>query len=145
MFKRFTAITVAIAGAFALFGSPAQGAGKPDDCNRVAKADRSLCRMVQGQFPYAYVTDGGLNQIVSGRKLVREITHQGLTRGEMRSALRGEAAAYRKHATGTQAIVVDLGALRKHEGTDAVYTVGFEDRDGKPGGAKDVRVTLVRP
>lgn len=114
MFKHFTAITVAIAGAFALFGSPAQGAGKPDDCNRVAKADRSLCRMVQGQFPYAYATEGGINYVVSGRKLVREITHQGLTETEMRSYLRGEAAAYRLHATGTEAVVLDLRSLKKH-------------------------------
>jgi hypothetical protein len=114
MFKRITAITAALVGAFALVAPSAQGAGKPDDCTRVAKADQPLCRTVQGQFPYAYATEGGINYVVSGRKLVKEITHQGLTKGEMRSYLRGEAAAYREHATGTQAVVLDLRSLKKH-------------------------------
>jgi hypothetical protein len=115
MFKRITAITLAFVGAFALLAPSAQSApSKADDCLRVAKVDRPLCRMVQGQFPYAYATEGGLNYVVSGRKLVREITHQGLTKVEMRSYLRGEAAAYRQHATGTEAVVLDLRSMKKH-------------------------------
>jgi hypothetical protein len=101
--------------------------------------------VVQGQLPYAYATDSGLNQVVSGRKLVREITHQGLTKREMHSYLVGEANAYLRHVVTARSVVLDMDSLRKHHGTDAEFVVGFEDADGKPGGAKSVRVELKRP
>lgn len=115
----------------------AAAAPKPDDCRRVAKADWSLCQRVKGQFPYTYATDGGLNQIVEGRVLVREITHQGLTKREMHSYLTGEAAAYRRYATGSRSIVVNLDSLRKHYGPSAHYEVHVQ--------GKDAAVSIVQP
>lgn len=150
MFKKIAmAFTGIIAGFGLLLGLTSTGAGaapQPDDCNRVAKSDRALCQQVKGQFPYAYVTRGGnVAQVVSGKVLVREITHQGLTKGEMHSYLTGEATQYRRYATGSQSVVINLASLRNAYGTDAQYDVGFHDVDGKPGGKKDIRVELDLP
>lgn len=139
------AIGAALTAALLLASLPATAAPKPDDCNRVAKADRTLCQRVKAQLPYAYVTPSGIAYTVGGKTLVREITHQGLTTREMHSYLHGEATAYREYATGSRSVVVNLASLRRHHGTDAQYTVGFTDRDGKPGGAKDDRVDLDLP
>lgn len=144
--KLTAAIAGAISTAFLAVGlnltTPATAAPKPDDCSRVAKTDRTLCAQVKRQLPYAYATESGVAQIVDGKTLVHEITHQGLTKREMHSYLTGEAAAYKRYATGSRSVVVNLDSLRKHHGTDAQYNVGFSDRDGKPGGAKDTRVDL---
>lgn len=151
----FTGIT---AGLAALFAPTAQAtsdraAARPaavhshaDDCKRVARADRPLCATVRGQFPYAYVGDGGgLNQMAAGRLLVQEIVHGGLTAWEERDALRGAARSYREHATHTRSIVVDLKSLAALCGTDGQFTVGFSDDDGRPGGSKSDRVEIDCP
>lgn len=109
--------------------APADAATQPDDCRRVAKADRTLCAKVKAQKPYAYAVSGGLNQVVGGKALVREITHQGLTKPEMHSYLKGEAAAYKRHVTDARTLTVDLGSLRKHYGPDAVYEVTTQGKD----------------
>lgn len=135
MFKRFTAITVAIAGAFALLGSPAQGATTPDDCNRVASADRAVCRTVKAQHAYGWTDSKGnpKNWVAKGSALVKEITHQGLTKREMGDYLRGEASNYRTWVTH---VTVNMDDVMRKCGSDGMGAVQFVDEDGKPGGAK---------
>lgn len=128
-----------------LFAPSVQAAPKPDDCNRVAKTDRALCRAVKAQVAYAFAVNSGINYTANGRALVHEITHQGLTKGEMHSYLAGEALTYRQHVTGTRSVAVDMNSLRTYHGTDAQWIVGFEDADGRPGGAKEDRVEIDLP
>lgn len=123
----------------------ATAASKPDSCTRVAKADRTLCAKVKRQIAYAYATEGGFVEVPNGRALVKDITHQGLTKTEMHSYLRGEALAYKRHVTDARSVAVDLGSVLKHHGSDAQVIAGFHDRDGKPGGKKDNRVELDLP
>lgn len=140
-----TAFAGILAGLGMLLAPSSQAAPQLGDCKRVAVADQPLCLQVKGQFPYAYATEGGIGYVVEGRLLVREITHQGLTKRETHSALIGEANAYRRYATGARAVVVNLDTLVKHHGRDAQYDVGIRDLDGKPGGAWKPRVQLDLP
>lgn len=144
VFSVFTTAFLAVGLSLAV---PAGAAPKPDDCRLVAKADRTLCQQVRQQTAYAYVTRGGnLVYVPDGRTLVREeVTHAGLTKAEMRSYLRGYVRSYARHAVNTRSVTVDLSSLRRAYGTDAQYTVGFSDRDGKRGGQKDNRVELDLP
>jgi ribosomal protein L35AE/L33A len=133
---------VAITAVFTTIGltvaDPAGAISKPDDCNRVAKADRPLCRQVGYQMPYAYATKGGnLNQVVGGKAVVYDITHQGLTKGEMRSYLRGEALNYARYAVAPGSIIVNTATMRKYIGTDAHYEVHTQ--------GKEVAVSVVQP
>lgn len=101
-FKAYSGITAVLFGLIALLTAPtAQGAAKPDDCNRVAKADRSLCQKVKAQHAYGWTDSVGnpQNWLVNGRLLVREITHQGYTKAEMRDALQGAQRDYRAYVT----------------------------------------------
>lgn len=141
------AIAGVLTGAGLLFAPTAEAAPKPDDCRIVAKADRSLCRTVKAQVAYAYVTKGGnLVYVPNGRALVKhEVTHAGLTKRGMHAYLKGYAFDYAKHVTHARSVAVDLGSLRKAYGSDAEFAVGFEDVDGKPGGAKNDRVELNLP
>lgn len=141
------AIVTALFLAVGLNLTTAAAASKPDDCRLVAKADRTLCAAVKAQKPYAYATRGGnFVEVPSGRVLVHdEVTHAGLTKAEMRSALRGYAADYAGHVTNARAVVIDLGSVLKYHGSDAQVVAGFRDRDGKPGGAKDNRIELDLP
>ena len=116
------------------------------NCARVPANVRDLCTQVNTQVPYAYVgKGGGLNQAVGGNLIVNEITHSGLTQREMRSALRGESLAYRKHFLNTRTIAVDLTSLAALCGTDGQFIVGRTDDDGKPGGSKSTRVEIDCP
>lgn len=119
MKKIVAAFAGSLMGLAILFAPSAQGASKPDDCNRVAASDRALCRVVKAQAAYAYATPSGLAFVVNGRLLVKEITHQGLTKAEMRSYLRGEALSYAQHVTGARSVAVDMGSVRKYYGSRA--------------------------
>lgn len=141
LFGMLTALFLTVGLTLAASATAAQSG----DCQRVAKADRTLCTKVRAQISYAYATDGGFTEVPNGRALVKEITHQGLTKTEMHSALRAAARSYRLHVTGARSVAVDLGSVLKHHGSDAQVIVGFLDRDGKPGGAKDNRVELGLP
>ena len=126
----FVTITAVFTTIGLTVATPADAVVKPDDCRRVATADRALCQQVKRQLPYAYATKGGnLSQVVGGKALVHEITHQGLTKGEMRSYLRGESLAYTRHVTNARVMAVDLGSLRKHFGPDARYEVTTQGKD----------------
>lgn len=141
----FTGITAGFIALMAVTATPTTAAPRLGDCKRVAVADQTLCLTVKGQFPYTYATESGIGYIVDGKTLVHEITHQSLTKREMHSALIGEAAAYRRYATGARAVVVNLDTLIEHHGRDAQYDVGIRDLDGKPGGAWKPRVRLDLP
>lgn len=91
------------AGLLALITPNAQASqhhNHADDCRLVAKNDRTLCARVQGQRAYGWTLgSGAVSSSPNGRTIVHDITHQGLTRGEMRTYLQGEAAQYREHIT----------------------------------------------
>lgn len=133
----FSVITAALVGIGLTITAPAGAAAKPGDCARVAKADRPLCQQVGYQLPYVYATEGGLNQIAGGRELVHDITHQGLTKGEMRSYLRGESLNYARYGVTGTSIIVNYGTMRKHYGADAYYEVHTQGRN--------VDVSIVQP
>jgi len=154
--RTLTAFVGVTAGLVALFTPTAQATSDQapvkarhshaDDCKRVPADVRTLCGWVRGQLPYAYAgSGGGLNQVVSGQLIIREVAHSGLTPREQRSALRGHAAAYRKHVLTTRTIAVDLTSLAKLCGTDGQFIVGRIDDDGKPGGSKSTRVEIDCP
>lgn len=116
------------------------------DCTRVPADVRELCTWVSAQTPYAYVgKGGGLNQVAGGNLIVNEIAHSGLTKREMRSALRGHSNAYTKHVFNTRSIAVDLSSLARLCGTDGQFVVGFIDDDGRKGGSKSTRVEIDCP
>lgn len=138
MFKKITAAFVGLATGLAslLLASSGQASAKGGDCDRVASADRSVCRSVLGQHAYGWTDRNGnpMNWVVSGKVLVREITHQGLSKPEMGDALRAEARSYRDHVT---AVKFNTDWMRKVCGnTDGMGAVTFVDEDGKPGGRK---------
>lgn len=145
MFKRYALITAAMAGFAALFmplsadaapvTAPTAATIRTGDCYWVAPADRNLCRTVRAQHPYGWTDSKGNPQtwVPSGKALVREITHQGLTKGEMRDYLQAEARNYRDHVT---QIKINSDAVLKRCGSDGVGMVSFVDEDGKPGGRK---------
>jgi hypothetical protein len=87
-------------GFAALFAPTAEATGKADDCTLVATADAALCRSVKAQQAYSYLTGGGaLVTVPKGAVLVKDITHDGLSKPQMYAALKGEAADYREHVT----------------------------------------------
>lgn len=92
----------------------------PSDCRRVAVADRTLCRAVYRQHAYGWTTPTGDPQtwVPKGPALVKEITHQGLTKREMHDYLAGEQLNYRD-------MVVDISfsmdAIVKHCGHTRGY------------------------
>lgn len=140
MITRFrTLIALAFAGVLAtlVLAPSAPAATKKNDCHRVAAADYKLCQQVRRQLAYAYATEGGLNQVVGGKALVHEITHQGLTKAEMRSYLRGEALNYTRYALTGSSIIVNTGTMRKYYGADAHYEVHTQ--------GPDVAVSIVQP
>lgn len=137
-------IGATLTAALLMASIPATAAPKPDDCNRTAKADRALCQRVKAQHPYAYATPSLMVYTPSGRALVHEITHQGLTHREIHSALTGEASNYRAHTKG-RTVLLDMASVLRHHGSDAQVTVGFTDADGRPGGTKHDRVELDLP
>lgn len=145
--RKFFAIAFAgiLGGLGMLLAPSSQAAPNLGDCKRVAVADRALCQQVKRQVAYVYFTEGGTAGVAKGSVLVREITHQGLTKREMHSYLTGEALAYAQHVTQANAVAIDLTSLRKHHGSDVQVIVGFTDVDGKPGGKKRNRVELDLP
>lgn len=135
-------ITAAIIGALAVAGlllaPSADATPKPDDCNRTAKADRTLCQTVKRQLAYAYATRGaGLEQVADGRALVHQLTHSGLSKNAMHKALRKETDAYARYALASGTVIVNTASMRKYFGGDAHYEVYA------PGG--DVAVSIVQP
>lgn len=138
------AVATILAGFAFLFAPTADAAAKPDDCLRVAKADRTLCRRVQLQHPYGRTFDGsryGAWSDPSGKALVKEITHSGYTKREMHDELVGEASDYRFNVT---AVPVDVDVIKSECGnTDGMWAVSFVDADGKPGGTKLTYVRVV--
>lgn len=147
MRKFFALMFAGILGGLGFLATAPSSQAAPDlgDCKRVAVTDRALCKQVKAQTAYVYFTEGGKSYVVNGKTLVHEITHQGLTKTEMRSYLTGEALHYAKHVTNANAVAVDLTSLRKYHGTDAQVIVGFRDVDGKPRGAKRNRTELDLP
>lgn len=150
MFNKIAAALVALGAGLALLlgaNSGASAAPKLGDCRLVAKADIPLCQSVQRQGAYVYFTEGG-NQVdvPNGRTLVKhEVTHAGLTKREMHSALVGYAQDYAKHVTYGRSVAVDVGSLVKAHGRDSQVDVGIRDLDGKPRGAWEIRVELDLP
>lgn len=134
------------AGFVALFGFSAEAASPhshASDCKRVAEADRALCRQVQAQHSYgAYYGDPNAYwSVPAGPVIVHELTHQGYTHAEMRAALHGYAAEYRKWVT---AVPVNMDVMVKRCGnTDGQWVVSYRDEDGKPGGLKLTYARIV--
>jgi len=144
----FAGITTGMLGLFAIT-APADAGAAPQtyrDCRLVAPTDRTLCNQVANQLPYYYATKGqNLVGIPAGSVLVTsEVTHAGLTRREMHSALVGYAQDYALHAA-PGSLILDMASMRDAAGTDAQYEAGFRDTDGKPGGKKTYRVRLDLP
>lgn len=141
MFKRYAAITAVLAGFAALF-MPSADAAPAGDCHRVAAADRTLCRSVQAQHSYGWTDSKGNPQtwVPSGKVVVREITHQGLTKAEMRDYLKAADSNFRGHVT---QIKINSDAVLKRCGSDGTGAVTFVDEDGKPGGRKYTWARIV--
>lgn len=135
-------IIAAVVASLALLGgavasASADGVPVSADCKRVAAADRTLCHRVELQHAYGRSFDGtrnGAMVVPSGKKLVHEITHAGLSKRGMHDGLVQEADAYRFNVT---AVPVDMDAIVRTCGsTDGAWAVQFVDADGKPGGVK---------
>lgn len=143
-------ISVAFAGIttgmLTLFGITAEASTpRPSgDCGRVAAADYKLCGQVQRQHPYGVAfPEGGGWSAPSGKALVREFTHQGYTKGEIHSALVGEAKSYRDNVT---AVPVNMDAIVKKCGTTrGQWIVELRDEDGHRGGVKLTHKFIVCP
>ena len=107
------------------------------DCDRVASADRKLCKAVRAQHAYGAFYDNDFDASWSnpnGRALVHEITHDGLSKAQMHDALTAYAAEYRQYVTAVQ---VNMDVMVKRCGnTDGQWIIGYRDEDGKPGGTK---------
>lgn len=123
------------AGLIALFTPTAQATSPQpaDHCKRVARADRALCHQVQRQHPYGHVGATSSWSVPSGRAIVRDITHSGLTKTDMHYALKAEAASYRANVTHVR---VNMDAVLKRCGSDGQMIVRLVDEDGKPDGRK---------
>ena len=117
------AITAALLGAFAVVATPTTAAVPvaavtstlPADCRRVAAADRALCAAVYKQRAYGWTTPAGdpQNWVPNGKALVKEITHQGLTKTEMHSYLTGAQFDYRFYVTD---VSFNVDGITKHCG-----------------------------
>lgn len=113
------------------------------DCRLVAEADRKLCAQVQAQHSYgAYYGDPHAYwSNPNGRALVHELTHDGMSKGAMHTALVGYAREYREWVT---AVPVNMDAMVKRCGnTDGQWVVSYRDEDGKPGGLKLTYARIV--
>lgn len=139
MLKKFAALAFAgvLTGLGVLFAPSAGATATPDDCNRVASADHTLCERVKLQHPYGRSFDGtrfGAWSDPDGKALVRGITHSGESASDMHDELTGEAAEYRYNVT---AVPVDMDAVKRTCGdTRGYWAVSFVDADGKPGGTQ---------
>jgi hypothetical protein len=97
--------------------------------------DLTLCLAVHGQHAYGVVLPkGGSWSAPAGPAIVKDIVSQGLTKGEMRSYLKGEALNYRQNVTG---VTVNMDKLKS---SDCQWIIEFNDEDRKPGGRKLTRV-----
>lgn len=130
----------AIAAAALLIGVAvpvAVGASSNNDCNRVASADRTLCRKVQLQHSYGRTFDGhreGAWTEPSGKTLVHQITHSGYTQRQMHDALVAEAKSYQLNVT---AVPVSVDAIGQQCGTaGGQWVISLVDADGRPGGTQ---------
>lgn len=115
------------------------------DCKLFPAKYRPLCLKVYRQHPYGlYIAGdmGGMWSAPAGPVLVHEITHQGLTKGEMIDYLKGEALNYREAVT---AVPLNMDKLKAKCGYDGRYVVQFRDEDGKPGGRKITEIRTECP
>lgn len=132
-------ILTTLAGLLAFLTAASPGADAAPhptgDCTRVTQSSRALCALVSAQHAYGWTDNAGhpQNWMVNGRALVHEITHGGLTQGEMRDAL---TAAHRDYRTYVTHVTFSMDAIRARCGTDGMGAVQFVDEDGKPGGRK---------
>lgn len=110
--------------------------GKAHVCRKHFKGkDLTLCLSVYGQHEYGVVLPkGGSWSAPAGPAIVKDIVSQGLTKGEMRSYLEGEALNYRQNVTAVQ---VNMDKLKN---SDCQWVIEFNDEDRKPGGRKLTRV-----
>lgn len=141
MIKRYAAITTVLAGMFALFAPSADAAPKAP-CDRVAPADRALCRQVAAQPAYGWTNVKGVpqNWVPAGRVLVANELG-GLTKREVHSYLIGMREEYRDHVS---AVKFDVRRIVKVCGnTDGAGVVSLVDGDGKPGGPKYTHARIV--
>lgn len=139
MHKIIAAIGAALTAVALLYAAGNATATPANDCDRVAAADRKLCRIVRAQHAYAFPTETGITEVASGKAIVHEITHGGLSKTEMHAGLSAATAGYQLHVT---AVPVSMDWLVKRCGnTDGRWIVGYRDADGKPGG---VKITVVR-
>jgi hypothetical protein len=136
MYKRYLAVTVALAGLWAVLAPSAEATPK-GGCALVAAADRDMCQRVRAQHAYGWTDERGNpeNWTPNGKAVVWEITHQGYTKSEMRDALKGAARNYRDYVT---QIKIDADMIMELCGSDGLGAVSFVDEDGKPGGRKYV-------
>ena len=120
-----------LAGFVALF-APAASATPSGDCARVARADYSLCEAVKAQHAYGWTNNIGdpLNWVPKGKTVVREITHQGLTKTEMHSYLTGARADYRAYVTNVSFNVDKIADKCGHHNFSATVRM-VRDRDGR--------------
>lgn len=124
--RTFAGITGALLTGYLTLAPGATAAPRiTGDCTRVATADRALCTTVRTQHAYGWTDQAGnpQNWNANGRALVREITHQGYTRGEMHDALTGAHRDYRQYVTD---VSFNLDTLRKTCGhTHGAYGVQY--------------------
>lgn len=138
MLTRITTALAAVALLLGLAYAPAAlGASTPDDCTRVAAADRTLCQKVKLQHPYGRTYDGKRQNAwsnPSGKTIVHTITHSGYTKHQMHEQLVSEASDYTLNVT---AVPVNMDNIAWQCGnTDGQVVLSFVDADGKPGGTK---------
>lgn len=126
--RTWLAISTIMAGMIALFTPSAEAA--PSGCNRVAPADRALCREVRAQHAYGWTDRQGTpqNWIPNGRILLKEITGQGLTPAEVHDALTGARRSYRAFVTDVSFDLDKIARICGHKnGSGSVKYVRGDD------------------
>lgn len=109
------------------------------DCHRVAQADYRLCNAVRSQHSYGHMGTDATWTSPNGITLVRDLTHDGLTKAEIHSGLMGEHADYAANVTN---VSVDMDSLHS---PDCQWIIEYQDADHKPGGTKITHVIQVCP
>ena len=144
MRKIIAAIGAALTAVALLHAAGNATATPANDCDRVAAADRKLCKQVQRQHSYGsyYGDQHAYWSNPNGRVLVHELTHDGMSKAAMHTALVGYAAEYRDYVT---AVPANMDAMvRKCGNTDGQWVVSYKDEDGKPQqGPKDPNTKLT--
>lgn len=136
-----TAVCLAVVVGTAHTGSANTATVRPvGDCKRVAAADVKVCNAVLTQHAYGKINNGGGSwSAPNGRVIVKDITHQGLTKIEMGDYLRAERRNYVDNVT---AVKVNMDKLRS---SDCQWIISLVDEDHKPGGRKLTKITQDCP